>query len=79
MVLMDEIDVAFLDQTEFRDKIMPYKTMISGVTASATANDETSRFEKEFLELQNFKVVPMDENYSPPEINTIDDIEDLYG
>ena len=49
-VLMDEIDVTFLDQYEFRDNIMPYKDTISGVTASATANDKTSMFEKEYLE-----------------------------
>ena len=78
-VLMDEIDVAFLDQTEFRDKIIPYVTMISGVTASATATDKTSLFEKEFLELLDFKVVPMDENYRPPEVNDTDDVEEMYS
>ena len=59
-VLMDEIDVTFLDQPEFREKIMPFKDMISGVTASATANDATSMFEKEFLELHGFNAIAMD-------------------
>ena len=41
-VLIDEIDVTFLDQPEFRDRIMESSSNISGVTASATADDETS-------------------------------------
>ena len=38
-VLIDEIDVTFLDQPDFRDRILEFKHQIGGVTASATAMD----------------------------------------
>ena len=72
-VLIDEIDVTFLDQPKFRDLIMPHRHVISGVTASATATDKTSMFEKELLKISGFEIIQMNQNFKPTPIKTTHD------
>ena len=77
-VLIDEIDVVMFDMPDLRDQLLPHKARVSGVTASAIANDLTCRFESDLLTHLGFKMVKMDNGHMIPSPKVVNDERQLF-